>query len=58
MGSKETWAFVFLLGLVAFNWPLLSIFGDFLPYALYGMWALLIVFIWILNVPGSDQDQL
>ncbi len=57
MGSKETWAFVVLLGAVAFNWPLLRIFGSSLPYALYGFWMLLIVCIWAINVLGMGQDQ-
>jgi fatty acid desaturase len=57
MGGKETWVFVFLLGLVAFNWPLISIFGKSLPYVLYGFWAILIFLIFILNVTSKGQDE-
>lgn len=57
MGGKETWAFVFLLGVVVFNWPLLGIFGSFLPYMLYGLWAVLIICIGILNAMDSGEDN-
>ena len=57
MGGKEIWAFVFLLGVVVFNWPLLGIFGSFLPYALYGFWAILIISIVILNTIDTGEDN-
>ena len=57
MGGKETWVFVFLLGVVAFNWPLLKIFGSSLPYVLYGFWALLILCIAVLNSIDSGEDN-
>ena len=57
MGGKETWVFVFLLGLVVFNWPLLSIFGRSLPYVLYIFWALLIICIAVLNSMDSGEDH-
>lgn len=42
MGSRELFVFLFLLGCVLFNWPFLNIFGTWLPYYLFGAWALLI----------------
>lgn len=42
MRSTDTWVFLFLVGLVVFNWPFLTIFADSLPYALFILWALYI----------------
>ena len=57
MASKEIWAFLFLLGLTVFNWPFLSIFGSALPYALYGMWAALILAIAVFSAIEGRQDS-
>ena len=57
MGGKEIWAFVFLLGVFVFNWPLLGIFGSSLPYMLYVLWALLIFCIWLLDSIDSGEDN-
>ena len=57
MTSKEIWAFLFLLGLKFFNWPFLSIFGSALPYALYGMWAALILAIAVFSAIEGRQDS-
>ena len=57
MGGKEIWAFVFLLGVLVFNWPLLGIFGSSLPYMLYVLWALLIFCIWLINSIDSGEDH-
>ncbi len=57
MGGKERWVFVFLLGVLVFNWPLLGIFGSSLPYMLYVLWAILIFCIWLLNSIDSGQDN-
>jgi hypothetical protein len=57
MAGKEAWAFVFLLGVLAFNWPFLSVFGSGLVYALFGMWAFLILCVGIMNSLDSGQDN-
>jgi hypothetical protein len=48
MHSKEIWAFVFLLGLLGFNYPIMDLVKVTLPYYLYTLWALLILIIGIL----------
>jgi len=57
MVFKEIWAFLFLLGLVVFNWPFLGIFGGALSYVLYGMWALLILCIVVFSAIEGGQDS-
>jgi hypothetical protein len=42
MIAKELWTFLFLLGVLLFNWPLLSIFDLSMPYYLFGTWGLFI----------------
>ena len=47
MVSKELWLFLFLIGILLFNWPLLVIFGLSLPYYLFGVWGIFIIVIGI-----------
>jgi hypothetical protein len=48
MNGKERWAFLFLLGLLLFNWPFLEIFANALPYYLFGCWGLYILVVKLL----------
>jgi hypothetical protein len=48
MGSREIWTFLFLLGLLFFNWPFLKIFEHSLPSYLFVLWAAFIVAIGVL----------
>ena len=43
MNNREVWVFLFLLGLLLFNWPFLDIFSLSLPYYLFGLWGLFIL---------------
>ncbi len=45
MGNKELWSFLFLIGTLLFNWPLLDIFSLSLPYYLFIVWGLFIVVV-------------
>jgi hypothetical protein len=45
MKTTELWFFIFLLGVLLFNWPFLDIFSLSLQYYLFGIWALFILFI-------------
>ncbi len=45
MHNKELWPFIFLLGLLVFNYPLMDLGKTALPYYLYGTWALLILVV-------------
>ena len=48
MHSKELWPFIFLLGLLVFNYPIMDLVQVALPYYLYTAWALLILVISLL----------
>jgi hypothetical protein len=48
MHSKELWPFIFLLGLLFFNYPILDLVEVALPYYLYTAWALFILMIGLL----------
>jgi hypothetical protein len=45
MYSKELWPFLFLLGLLIFNYPIMDLIKATLPYYLYATWALFILII-------------
>lgn len=45
MNNKELWLFVFLCGILLFNWPFLDIFSLSLPSYLFGFWGLFILII-------------
>jgi hypothetical protein len=42
------WPFIFLLGLLFFNYPILDLVDVALPYYLYTAWALFILMIGLL----------
>jgi len=52
--SKEVWFFLFILGLMAFSYPIMDLVGVALPYYLYGTWAILILIIGLL---ATIQDR-
>ena len=47
MDNKELWFFLFLLGILLFNWPFLAIFSLGLPHYLFGVWGAFIIAIGI-----------
>jgi hypothetical protein len=49
MHSKELWPFVFLLGLLFFNYPILDLVDVALPNYLYSAWAIFILMIGLLE---------
>jgi hypothetical protein len=53
MRSKELWPFLFFLGLLFFNWPLLELVGIPLPYYLYTLWAVFILVVGLLASSGE-----
>ncbi|MBI5100386.1 MAG: hypothetical protein HZB33_00915 [Nitrospirae bacterium] len=42
---KEIWVFLFLLGLLFFDWPLIEIAVSFLHYYLFAAWGIFIVVV-------------
>lgn len=57
MKNKEVWPFIFLLGLLFFNWPLMDIFEPVLPYYLYTVWILFILGIGLLATIRIRTDK-
>ena len=45
MKNTEIWVFIFLLGLLSFNWPLLEIFHTEVVAYLFVTWLLFIMLI-------------
>jgi len=41
--KKDHAIFLFVVGLVAFNWPFMTIFADALPLYLFAAWSLFIL---------------
>lgn len=56
MRRKELWIFLFFLGALALNWPLLAIFGSHLPTYLFSAWISLIAAIFFFSKPGKEGE--
>jgi hypothetical protein len=53
---RDIWIFLFVLGLMFFSWPFMSIFrGSLIPY-LFIIWLLFIALICITAI-FSDKDE-
>ena len=46
--KRDRWIFLFVIGLLFFSWPVMSIFKDNLPTALFIVWFIFIGFIFII----------
>ncbi len=57
MHSKELWPFIFLLGLLFFNYPILDLVDVALPYYLYTAWALFILMIGLLVTLSQREEK-
>ena len=57
MKNKEVWPFLFLVGLLCFNWPLMGLFEGLLPYYLYAVWLLFILAIGLLATSRSRGEK-
>lgn len=57
MKTKEVWVFLFFIGTLALNWPLLAIFGSHLPAYLYTTWLLLIALIYLFIRMASIEED-
>jgi LPXTG-motif cell wall-anchored protein len=57
---KETWPFLFLLGVLFFNWPFIDLFKPNLPYYIFTAWGLFILVVGLLitfsKKKKKDQD--
>lgn len=55
MRKKEIWFFLFMIGLLLFSWPFMSIFKDRLIPYLFAAWLLFISIIGITST-FSERD--
>jgi hypothetical protein len=53
MGTNERWVFLFVLGTLLFNWPILSIFHRSLPYYLFAAWGVFLGAMALANILHS-----
>ncbi len=56
MKRTEIWVFIFILGLVGLNWPLLEIFRRETVVYLFGVWIVIIALI-AFSTRKSDGDR-
>lgn len=56
MHSKEIWPFLFLVGMLLFNYPIMEIVQPVHGYYLYLVWAVLIFIIGFL-VTARDHGE-
>lgn len=54
--KRDTWIFLFIIGLLFFSWPILSIFKNSLATALFVIWFLFIVSIFIIALFSKRED--
>lgn len=57
MKNKEVWPFIFLVGLLLFNWPIVNLFEAVLPYYLYVTWSCFILAIGLLAGLKSRPEK-
>ena len=57
MRQKEVWLFVFMVGLLAFNWPMLAIFSSVLPAYIFAAWLAVIAVIAFFSVRTSKEED-
>lgn len=57
MKNRELIPFLFIFGVLFFNWPFLDIFSLSLPYYLFGAWGLFILLVGlIIRGAGGGDD--
>ena len=49
--------FIFIVGLIAFNWPLLKIFDFSLPVYLFSIWLLFITVISVYSFKKKEDKR-
>lgn len=53
---RDVLIFLFVLGVLFFSWPIMSIFGDSLVFSLFIIWLVFIVFIFITSIFSERED--
>jgi hypothetical protein len=58
MHRKELWPFLFFLGVMSVNYPILEMVRIPMPYYLYGTWIGLILVIAVATaIAGTGEDD-
>ncbi|MCL5061977.1 MAG: hypothetical protein M1443_02045 [Nitrospirae bacterium] len=55
MKNTEIWLFIFILGLLGLNWPLLEIFRIEVVTYLFVFWALFIILVAFATFRSEDK---
>jgi hypothetical protein len=53
---REVWIFLFVLGVLFFSWPIISIFKDSLAISLFIIWLVFIALIFIASIFSERED--
>lgn len=53
---RDVWIFLFVLGVLFFSWPIMSIFENSLVSSLFVIWLLFIVCIFITSIFSERED--
>lgn len=48
--KRDIWIFLFVLGVLFFSWPIMSIMKDSLAISLFVIWLVFIVLIFITSI--------
>jgi hypothetical protein len=54
--TRDLWFFLFLLGVLFFSWPIMSIFKDNLVISLFVIWFVFIILIFITSIFSKSED--
>ncbi len=55
--TRDFSIFLFVLGLILFNWPLISMFGQDLLKYFFGVWFIYIIFILVGTRYKNKRDN-
>ncbi len=53
---RDVWFFLFLLGILFFSWPIMSIFRDNLVISLFVIWLVFIILIFITSIFSESEN--
>jgi hypothetical protein len=54
--KREIWIFLFALGALFFSWPIMSIFRENLVIALFVIWIVFILLIFLASIYSGRED--
>ncbi len=54
--KREIWIFLFALGVLFFSWPIMSIFRENLVIALFVIWIVFILLVFLAGIYSGRED--